>query len=160
MTIESVAQSFATYRATVLPKDASTIQVEECRRAFYAGAYFLLMTVAYNIGDEATSEEQGIVELEKLKAECEAFGAAGGLLLPVAVPPMPAEQHYTTPDAAEFRPLLQDLGGQIGSALPEGWGFNLLLFPFGDGGSLFYISSAERQDVIAVMREFIKRNTQ
>jgi hypothetical protein len=80
----------------------------------------------------------------------------------VVVPPAPVvpDMNYTTADAAEIRPLLQKLGGHIGSALPEGWGFNLLLFTYGEGGSLFYISSAERQDVIALMREYIQRNTQ
>jgi hypothetical protein len=105
------------------------------------------------------AEESG-VELEKLKAECEAFAAAGGMPLPTPTPPVVEPPNYTTPDATTMRPILQDLGGRIGAAVPEGWGFNLLLFTYGEGGSLFYISSAERQDVIAVMREYIKRNTQ
>jgi hypothetical protein len=71
-----------------------------------------------------------------------------------------AEHNYTTSDAVTMRPILQRLGGVVGEALPEGWGFNLLLFTYGKGGSLFYISSAERGDVMAVMREFIQRNTQ
>jgi hypothetical protein len=164
MRLETVAESFATYRAAVLPREASAVQVDECRRAFYAGTYFCLMNLAFNIGDDATSEDEGIAELEKLKAECEAFAAAVGMALPHATPPVveapvvePA--HYTTPDAGEMRPILQELGGRIGADLPAGWGFNLLLFQYGAGGSLFYISSAERQDVIAVMREYIARNT-
>ncbi len=156
--VERVAESFATYRARVIPPSAPEVQVEECRRAFYAGAYFLLMNVAHNIGDDSTSEDQGIVELEKLKAECEAFAATLGLPLPTPTPTVP-DVNYTTSDAAEMRRLLQRLGGQIGSALPEGWGFNLLLFTYGEGGSLFYISSAEKSDVLALMREYIKRNT-
>jgi len=155
---ETVAESFATYAAKVLPKDAPPIQIEECRRAFYAGAYFLLMNLSYNIGDPTTDEEQGIVQLEKLQAECEAFAAAGGMPLPVATPA--ADINYTTPDADEMRPLLQDLGGRIGEALPGGWGFTLLLFTFGEGGSLFYISNAERADVLSTMHEFIRRQTQ
>jgi len=159
VTVERVADSFATYRAQVLPPEAPEIQVTECRRAFYAGAYFLLMNVAHNIGDDSTSEEQGIAELEQLKAECEAFAAAGGLPIPIPEPIAAPDVNYTTPDTAEMRPLLQSLGNRIGSALPKGWGFNLLLFTYGEGGSLFYISSAERSDVLAVMREYIKRST-
>jgi hypothetical protein len=161
--LETVAESFATYRAQVIPPGAPDVQVEECRRAFYAGTYFCLMNLAYNIGDDSTSEDQGIVELEKLKAECELFAAGGGMPLPTATPPAPAVSelpNYTTPDAGEMRPVLQELGGRIGAVLPEGWGFNLLLFTYGAGGSLFYISSAAREDVIAVMREYINRNTQ
>jgi hypothetical protein len=161
---QTVAESFATYRAAVIPRAAPEVQVDECRRAFYAGTYFCLMNLAYNIGDDATSEDDGVAELEKLKAECEAFAAAVGMALPHATPqvveaPVVEPPNYTTPDAGEMRPILQELGGRIGAALPEGWGFNLLLFTYGAGGSLFYISSAERQDVIAVMREYIARNT-
>ena len=163
MRLETVAESFATYRALVLPPDAPPVQVLECQRAFYAGVYFCLLNLMHNIGDESTDEEQGILELEKLKAECEAFAAAGGMPLPVPTPPpplVPEPPNYTTPDAAQMRPILQDLGGRIGSMLPEGWGFNLLLFTFGEGGYLFYISSAERADVLNVMREYIRRQTQ
>lgn len=162
MRLETVAESFATYRAQVLPKGAPEIQVTECQRAFYAGVYFCLLNLMHNVGDESTDLDQGILELEKLKAECETFAAAGGMALPIAVPPAPVpvhQQNYTTDDAAEMRPLLQRLGAFIGKDLPAGWGFNLLLFTYAPG-SLFYISSAEREDVIAMMREFIRRNTQ
>lgn len=162
MRLETVAESFATYRAEVMPREAPPVQVEECRRAFYAGVYTCLLNLLANIGDASTSEDEGVGELERLKAECEAFAAGAALPLPRAVPPAPpvSREQYTTSDAVTMRPILQALGGQIGAALPEGWGFNLLLFTYGAGGSLFYLSSAEREDVIAVMREFIKRNTQ
>jgi hypothetical protein len=161
MRLETVAESWTTYRTKVLPPDASDGQVIECRRAFYAGVYFCLLNLMHNIGDDSTDEEQGIAELEKLKAECEAFAAGGGMPLPTATPPAPVHQaHYTTPDAVTMRPLLQRLGAFISQALPAGWGFNLLLFTFGEGGHLFYIANADRADVIATMREFIQRNTQ
>lgn len=168
MRTETVAEAYATYRAHVLPRNAPDVQVLECQRAFYAGVWFLLTHLAGTIGDPSTPEEEGIVELEKLKAECEAFGVTGGMPRPQPVPPLSdqtggvpiADINYTTSDAATMRPILQDLGGRIGEALPEGWGFNLLLFTYGAGGSLFYISSAERSDVLQVMREFIKRQTQ
>lgn len=161
MKTETVAQSFATYRSQVIPHEATDVQVEECRRAFYAGAYFLLLNVAHNIGDDTTSEDEGVAELEKLKSECETFATTvAGMPLPIAAPLAPADSNYTTEDAPKIRPLLQDLAARIGSVLPDGWGFNLLLFTYGEGGSLFYISSAERSDVIALMREYIKRSTQ
>jgi hypothetical protein len=155
--VETVAESFASYRAAVIPATASEVQVEECRRAFYAGAYFLLMNVAYHIGDASTSEDEGVAALERLQAELETFAATQTAQPPALIVP---DMQYTTADAAEFRPLLQDLGGRIGSALPAGWGFTLLLFQFGEGGSLFYIANADRADVLATMREFITRQTQ
>lgn len=40
--------------------------------------------------------------------------------------------------------------------LPEGYGFALLVFPFGEGGGMFYMSSAERETMIKAMKEFIE----
>jgi hypothetical protein len=164
VTAESVAASFATYRARVLPPNASDTQVLECRRAFYAGAYFLLMNVAYNIGDDSIANNDGVAQLERLKDECEAFAITGGMPLPTATP-HPVDVARTTevdhiiPDSTEIRPLLNDLGERIGSELPNGWGFNLMLFEFGLNGSLFYVSSANCEDVMALMREFIRQQT-
>jgi hypothetical protein len=155
---ETVAEAFADYRAKVLPPNAPDVQITECQRAFYAGAYFLLMNLAANIGDESTPEEEGIVELEKLKAECEAFAAAEAMPLPKLVPP---DIHYTVPDPLDIQTKLKTLAAFIkDDYLPEGWGFTLLLFSYSEKGSLFYISSAERSDVLNVMREFIRRQTQ
>lgn len=58
---------------------------------------------------------------------------------------------------ADIEGILKDLGGKLGATLPAGWGFNLLIFQFGVGGSVFYISNAERKDMIAVMKEFIAK---
>lgn len=52
---------------------------------------------------------------------------------------------------------MKQIGEVIGKSLPKGWGFNLMLFDFGDKGSMFYMSNADRQDVIKQMREFIKK---
>lgn len=160
MRVETVAESFATYRETVIPPGASEVQVEECRRAFFAGAYFLLMNVAYNIADESTDEDQGIVELEKLKAECEAFAAHVGMPLPVAVPTLASDHHYVGPDAAQLRTILNDAGTIVRSMMPPGWGFTLILASYGEGGGLLYISTVEREDSIKMLREFINRQTQ
>jgi hypothetical protein len=59
-----------------------------------------------------------------------------------------------------MRPILQRLGGLIGEHTPAGWGFNVLLFTVGEGGSLFYLSNCDRADVLNVMREFIAKSTQ
>lgn len=59
----------------------------------------------------------------------------------------------------EIEQIIRRLGKLIGKQLPEGWGF-LMLFTYGKDGSLFYRSSAQREDVINVMKEFIRRNTQ
>lgn len=60
----------------------------------------------------------------------------------------------------EMEQLMRQLAAVIKDQLPEGWGFNLFLFQFGENGALFYISDAERSDVINAMKEYVRRNTQ
>lgn len=43
--------------------------------------------------------------------------------------------------------------------LPMGMGFVLLMFDFGKNGNMFYISDAQREDVLNAMREFVEKNT-
>lgn len=60
----------------------------------------------------------------------------------------------------ELKVLLQRLAEDLTKQLPPGWGFNLQIFEFTPGNSLFYISNASREDVIKMMKEWIARNTQ
>lgn len=55
----------------------------------------------------------------------------------------------------ELRSLLNTLGRTIGTNLPKGWGFTLLLFSFGDDGATFYISNASRDTMIPALQEFV-----
>jgi hypothetical protein len=161
--VESVAQAFDSYRKNVIPQDAPPVQVEECRRAFYAGSYTMLMNVSANIGDDSTSEEDGIVQLEALKAECEAFAASVGQPLPQIV-----EQASYNVRSDIVESALRDLAKQIKPQVPDGFGFTLMIFSYGQpglakegpAGSMFYISSAQREDMVKAMKEFIGRNTQ
>jgi len=52
---------------------------------------------------------------------------------------------------------LNQIAGKVGGALDRGWGFLLMLFEFGAGGSMFYISSAERGDVMKMTQEWIDK---
>jgi len=178
MRVASVAESFATYRAGVLPAAASDVQVLECRRAFYAGVYYLLMGSLFALGDESTPEDDAIAQLEALKAECEAFGVAGGVPLPPpaneppmmaaqrimreaeqAAGPLPSDIHHEAPEdlVHEIRPVLERIGHQVGDDLPAGWGFALFLFTLGVGGHTFYIANCDRGDVVTALHEFIRR---
>lgn len=51
---------------------------------------------------------------------------------------------------------LRNIGQIIKRKTPDGMGFALLLFDYGNGGNMFYISSAQRQDMLNAMREFIQ----
>lgn len=162
----TVAEAFASYRRVVIPDDASAVQVQECERAFYAGSYSMLMNVATSI-EEDTPEEEGVAFLDALKAECEAYIRQQGREVPAAAPPV-VEQHGYNVRSADVEATLRDLAGQIKPQVPSGFGFTLLIFSYGQtglakegkAGSLFYISSARREDMVQAMKEFIARNTQ
>lgn len=59
------------YRVRVVPANAPEIQVQECRRAFYAGATALLGEML-SIPDGLT-EEQEMEELMKIRQELSSF---------------------------------------------------------------------------------------
>ena len=53
--------------------------------------------------------------------------------------------------------ILKALGLKIRKILPESFGFMLMTFQYGEKGNVFYISSAEREDVITALEEFVAR---
>lgn len=57
----------------------------------------------------------------------------------------------------EVEALLRDIGHAIGGRMPKGMGFMLMLFDFGENGATFYISSAQRADMLKAMKEFIEK---
>ena len=56
----------------------------------------------------------------------------------------------------EIQEVLKQLGRGIGQQLPKNWGFTLMLFSY-KGPELFYISNANREDMIKTMHEFIDK---
>jgi hypothetical protein len=48
------------------------------------------------------------------------------------------------------------LGRKLKKEMPPGCGFGLVLFTFGDGDELTYLSSANRSDMINVYKELIQ----
>lgn len=59
---------------------------------------------------------------------------------------------------ANTRETLQAIGRVIDEALPQGWGFFLMSFPFNDAeGRMNYIANSQREDVIKLMHEFIQK---
>lgn len=165
MPITTVVAGFETYRTRVIPDHAPKIQEEECRRAFYAGAYHMLMNCFTAVGSDEIPEEEGIAALEGLKTEIETYVASlqPGYTFPDA-PAAPAlrlvvapDISYTTDDPDHIKPKLQALGGVIGDLIPASYGFLLMIFNFGAGGNLFYISNADRADVIVAIQNFLRK---
>ncbi|SRR6266436_1840627 len=59
------------------------------------------------------------------------------------------------------RDKLQSMARYIKAQLPSrDWGFILLAFPYGTGGTLMYVASANRDDCVQAMREFVAKNTE
>lgn len=57
----------------------------------------------------------------------------------------------------DIEQYLWEAGSTIGENLPNGWGFTLFLFKFGEGGATFYVSNARREDMLKALVEFIMR---
>lgn len=57
----------------------------------------------------------------------------------------------------EVEEKLRQMGRAIKADMPKGFGFALMIFSY-ESGSMFYISSAERETMIAAMREFIAKH--
>lgn len=65
---------WASYRAAVVPKDAGGIQVEETRRAFYAGAAALYSVVMRMLEPGAEATDQDVLNMAELNVELLEFG--------------------------------------------------------------------------------------
>lgn len=150
----TIADLFESYKKHVIPARASEAQILETRRAFYGGVAVTLDLLLNTVGTDAYDEDAGVEFLETLRKECEAFAAAGGM-----VAPTPPVDEFAFHDPA-IRDQLRDVGREIRDRLPVGWGFLLMLFQYGEGGGLFYMSSAERADVLQVLEEFKRRQVQ
>lgn len=61
----------------------------------------------------------------------------------------------------EASDMLQNIAKDIQEKLPEGMGFVLLAYEFGDepGRKMLYVSNSDRNDTIVAMAEFIEKNT-
>lgn len=56
--------------------------------------------------------------------------------------------------------MLQEIAGDIKAKLPEGMGFALLAYEFGEGDDrkMLYVSNSQRADVMNAMVEFLQKN--
>ena len=56
--------------------------------------------------------------------------------------------------------VMQDIAKEIDQKLPEGMGFALLTYEFGevDNKKMLYVSNSNREDVLKAMLEFVNKN--
>ena len=69
---DTVKGAWESFEAHVIPADSPLVQVQECRRAFYAGAMAML-SMCESVGETGVSEDEGVRRLEGWRKECERF---------------------------------------------------------------------------------------
>jgi hypothetical protein len=67
----TVKKAWESYAAQVLPKEAPAVQVIECRRAFYAGAYSLGVTMTQEVSE--LPDREAMAAITALRLECSEF---------------------------------------------------------------------------------------
>lgn len=68
----TIRDGWLSYRRDIIPANAPAVQVQECRRAFYAGAHALLCIVT-SLGDDSVPEDAGVDVLAALHSESQKF---------------------------------------------------------------------------------------
>lgn len=73
MSLTIIADLFKDYQEKVIPQDASPIQVQECRRAFYAGAHGLFYSVLNLVSDSEEVTQEDEILMEEIERELNNF---------------------------------------------------------------------------------------
>ena len=71
--LNTISAQWESLSATVMPKDASLVQIQEMRRMFFAGASAMLQ-LQFVIGADSFSEDAAIAMIEGWHEECRMFG--------------------------------------------------------------------------------------
>jgi hypothetical protein len=66
------------YRAMVVPRGAGPVQVEECRRAFFAGAQALFASIMTILDPGAEPTDADLKRMDAINDELRAFAASVG----------------------------------------------------------------------------------
>lgn len=70
--MKTIAEGWAEYRRLVIPPSAPPIQLQECRRTYYAAVEWMLLQFWHG-GEDAVSEDAGVEYMESLSVEARAF---------------------------------------------------------------------------------------
>lgn len=73
--MKTVAQQWASFEESVMPKNAPSIQRIEMRRAFYAGFYSALMAGLQMANESGDDDDLGATMMQALHDECARFMA-------------------------------------------------------------------------------------
>ena len=67
-----INEGWESYLDAVLPKDASDVQILECKRAFFCGAWSMFQ-INKMIGEPEVSEDKAMQILDAVERECRQF---------------------------------------------------------------------------------------
>lgn len=73
-----IQQHWESYRARVIPKDAGGVQVEETRRAFYAGAAIVFGALIHGVSPGEEVQATDLRMMDDLQTELDEFLAEQG----------------------------------------------------------------------------------
>lgn len=71
---KTIRDEWLDFEDKVIPRDAPWVQRKEMKRAYYAGAWTMLM-LSKELGDDKYTEESAVKILEKYESELKAFTA-------------------------------------------------------------------------------------
>ena len=74
MTEKYIERGWENYRQMVVPADASPVQIDETRRAFYAGAAVLFHTIMRVLDPSDEPTEADLANMDDISRELDAFG--------------------------------------------------------------------------------------
>lgn len=66
------------------------------------------------------------------------------------------DERYEVVDEEKQR-ALRTIAALVDGETPDGMGFAVFLFDFGEGGAMFYMSNAQREDIVSSMKEWIAK---
>ena len=76
--MKRLEKEWVSYRDSVVPKDASAVQLEETRRAFYAGAAAIHSVIMRMLEPGAEATESDVANMQELYGELLRFRADSG----------------------------------------------------------------------------------
>jgi hypothetical protein len=157
-------------RLAILPDSVPGVQLDEMRKAFFAGAAHLFASIntILDPGEEPT--EADLTRMDNIHRELQAFEASlREFMLRAATPrPRPKQQHTLgdAPIEDKYRDSMQAMARTLDEYLNPGRdvghrkvGFVVLLFEYGshDGRANYISNGASRRDIVALFKEQIAR---
>jgi hypothetical protein len=68
-----VQEEWLSYREAVVPSNASSVQLQECRRAFYGGAHAILQRIVGSLTPGGEPEPSDLRMMDEIEAELQDF---------------------------------------------------------------------------------------